>query len=643
MENQKSVIEVNIATLLGEAEEHLKRTEYAEAGNSAKRALNALAADEGHETSVADKAHALFIIGAALEGVGSYQDSLEQCSNALFLAESASNLALQSRILCEIALVRSLQGDSTTGLTTAAKALNLAEMADNKELEARCYITMGNACINLADYTTSLKYNEHALAIYAEFKNERGRMIALNNIGSDYHYLGNYVLSLQHQSQAVTIAEEIGASVDLARFRCNIATIYKVLGDYTRAIEIYDSALAGAKEAANPRVIGLILSNLGCFYSEMGDFHRSLGYHFQSLALHEKTFEKTAIPTDLNGIGVTYFNLREFPKALEYAERGLNTSQQIGDLRGVRVALSTKAGILYELGDLEGAYYGYLASLKHGREILNTQEDVALDLFNLACILERQGEFEEAIVRCEEALELATELCDKFVIVAARKQMAVLFEKKGDIVKAHQHLKQFLELEKELNSEESKKKVEAFNLRVAIADKERDAELARLRAEQSEAALRLKERDLANTASSLAAQTELLGNFRADLRKIVLRPDRYEPEDIIRQVKAKLKELPCEMIDFSKFEGQFATVHPEFRARLETTYPELTPQEVKMCMLIHVNLQSAAIARLMCLSERSVEGHRLNIRKKFGLTKEQTLAEALRKIDGGGEKMKDER
>src|SRR4051812_39172716 len=108
-----------------------------------------------------------------------------------------------------------------------------------------------------------------------------------------------------------------------------------------------------------------------------------------------------------------------------------------------------------------------------------------------------------------------------------------------------------------------------------------------MKAQQAEASPRPNERELANTASSLGAQTELLSNFRTDLRKSGQRPDQYEPETVIKQVRERLKELPCEMIDFGKFEAQFATVHPEFRAKLELTYPELSPAEVRMCMLLH--------------------------------------------------------
>ncbi len=268
------------------------------------------------------------------------------------------------------------------------------------------------------------------------------------------------------------------------------------------------------------------------------------------------------------------------------------------------------------------------------REEIKLDEGASATLISIGSLLAEEEQFGEAIEKLEEGLALAEKLGERREASEAHKELATIYKKVGDSANTLEHTEKYHALKEEIFSDDTRKRVEAFNFRVATANKERDLKLARLEKEQAEAALRLKERDLANTASSLAAQTELLGNFRADLRKIVLRPDRYEPEDIIRQVKAKLKELPCEMIDFSKFEGQFATVHPEFRAKLETTYPDLTPQEVKMCMLIHVNLKTPAVARLMCLSERTVEKHRENIRKKLDVKKGEDLAELLRKLDG---------
>ena len=92
-----------------------------------------------------------------------------------------------------------------------------------------------------------------------------------------------------------------------------------------------------------------------------------------------------------------------------------------------------------------------------------------------------------------------------------------------------------------------------------------------------------------------------------------------EPIATLRKIKEKLKDLPCESIDWLKFEKEFAAVHPEFRKLLKSKHPSLTAQEARLCLLLRVGMKSHEAARLMCISERGVESHRANIRRKLGL------------------------
>jgi len=51
--------------------------------------------------------------------------------------------------------------------------------------------------------------------------------------------------------------------------------------------------------------------------------------------------------------------------------------------------------------------------------------------------------------------------------------------------------------------------------------------------------------------------------------------------------------------------------------------------EVKVCALLKLKLMPLDIAQLLCLSERSVEWHRLNVRKKLGVARGQDVYEVL--------------
>ena len=189
-----------------------------------------------------------------------------------------------------------------------------------------------------------------------------------------------------------------------------------------------------------------------------------------------------------------------------------------------------------------------------------------------------------------------------------------------------EHALQFHEECLQLIKNESDEKQRTIT-KVENKRREQEKKILQLELEKKEIAAIGQERELAHTASQLAAQTDLLGRFRNDLRLIVR--ETSDPVDALRLVKQKLKDLPCEQIDWGKFEADFISVHPEFRRTLSAQHPNLTPQETKMCVLVRLGLKNAEIARLTCLSERTVDNHRFNLRKKLGLKTEQSLSQVL--------------
>src|SRR5690606_23960093 len=67
------------------------------------------------------------------------------------------------------------------------------------------------------------------------------------------------------------------------------------------------------------------------------------------------------------------------------------------------------------------------------------------------------------------------------------------------------------------------------------------------------------------------------------------------------------------------FEEHFEQTHDEFITRIAQVYPSLSSMELKVCALLKLNISSKEIARLLSLSIRTINPHRLNIRKKLGL------------------------
>ena len=97
-----------------------------------------------------------------------------------------------------------------------------------------------------------------------------------------------------------------------------------------------------------------------------------------------------------------------------------------------------------------------------------------------------------------------------------------------------------------------------FRIEREVEKKEQERELFKVRSESLE-------RDLAVSATNLAAQTELLSVFREELRTIVRQFD--EPVTALKRIKDKLKELPCESVDWVKLDKEFASYYGAMGAR----------------------------------------------------------------------------
>lgn len=84
--------------------------------------------------------------------------------------------------------------------------------------------------------------------------------------------------------------------------------------------------------------------------------------------------------------------------------------------------------------------------------------------------------------------------------------------------------------------------------------------------------------------------------------------------------------------DLLAFQTTFDSVHHDFFAKLQETYPELNSKDKQLCAYIKMNLQSKEIAPLLNISVRGVEISRYRLRKKLGLQEGENLAEFLQKF-----------
>ena len=156
-----------------------------------------------------------------------------------------------------------------------------------------------------------------------------------------------------------------------------------------------------------------------------------------------------------------------------------------------------------------------------------------------------------------------------------------------------------------------------------------ESELIALRNENLEADINFKNSELASSAMHLVKKGELLTKVKGELAQVMKKLDN---EHAIGELKKMVKTLgEDENIDkeWESFTKHFDKVHSDFLVELKEKHPTITPNELKLCAYLRMNLSTKEIAQLMNISVRGVEIGRYRLRKKLQIPSEKNLFDYL--------------
>jgi ligand-binding sensor domain-containing protein/DNA-binding CsgD family transcriptional regulator len=156
-----------------------------------------------------------------------------------------------------------------------------------------------------------------------------------------------------------------------------------------------------------------------------------------------------------------------------------------------------------------------------------------------------------------------------------------------------------------------------------------EGELAALRNEKLEAEINFKNSELASSAMHLVKKGELLSKVKGELSQVMKGFDNPQAATELKKMIKTLNEDDHIDQEWEKFAHHFDKVHSDFVLQLKDKHPTITPNELKLCAYLRMNLSTKEIAQLMNISVRGVEISRYRLRKKLGITSETSLFDYL--------------
>ena len=172
---------------------------------------------------------------------------------------------------------------------------------------------------------------------------------------------------------------------------------------------------------------------------------------------------------------------------------------------------------------------------------------------------------------------------------------------------------------------------EAIANRVKYMSTVYELELKKKEVMQQKSEIDFKTQELNMTTYHLNQRNQLLNDLKQnieDLKKAKSKADVVFSTITKRIDQAFVKEEEEKI----RFREKFDEAHRGFIAKLHLAYPDLSPTECRICALLRSGFNTKEISNLLSTSSRNIENHRVRIRAKLNLTREDNLNLILTEI-----------
>jgi len=177
-------------------------------------------------------------------------------------------------------------------------------------------------------------------------------------------------------------------------------------------------------------------------------------------------------------------------------------------------------------------------------------------------------------------------------------------------------------------NKQSEKLIEENNLLLEIKELENEQQLMKIRNDQLSQDFEAKNKELAVSTMSLIKKDELLTLIKEDLKKSSDESNSRSIKSVISTITKNISEEDT----WKVFKEAFDTADKDFLKKIKLAHPSLTPNDLRLCAYLRLNLSSKEIAPLLNISVRSIEIKRYRLRKKMDLTHEKGLVEYILSI-----------
>jgi DNA-binding CsgD family transcriptional regulator/large-conductance mechanosensitive channel len=419
-----------------------------------------------------------------------------------------------------------------------------------------------------------------------------------------------------------------------------ISTINSRQGKYRETISLSKEAMKGfASSNDTTGYLGLIYNSLGEAYGYLGISDSS--DYFHRLALKERLLTKKFIYLPGSYINVATIELKNENRnqSRVYYDRALFIADSMGN-RQAKVMSLLGIGKWYLHFDKDDKKAE--ENFQEAANIASGLSDKSFYLKSLSQILllkKQQGKYEESLKYADEIQRLKDTLATwekeritkslevQFDVSEKDRQLNIVQEEKniatltnyilwgtiGFLILIAMGVILFL---KKIN------KRDKLLLKTREELEKVTEEQKKLKEQQMLNEIEYKESQLSAMAVQMAQKNELLIELKEKMES-VSNPSKDDP---LYKIINKGLNQDKEWTDFNSY---FESINKNFYSRIKQAYPDISPNDLKICALIKLNLSIKEMAEILNIAPDSVKTSRYRLRKKLQLNSEENLTDFI--------------
>ncbi len=513
--------------------------------------------------------------------------------------------------------------------------------------QAGRYLEQGWQLLVQDNDTGALKNFQLAYQAATEEHNTADAALSLLNMGI-CTYGTSYSNGLHYATAALAEYKKLegndAATAKAGRLKCLqlISTIYSRQGKYKEAIELSRQVLSGFGSLADTNGYrGLANASLGTCYDKLGRADSATWYYQQALDEWLKTKNYIYLPSAYIYAGDIAAKTGDKQKAMDMYGRAMHIADSMHNKQAEVTAMLAI-----------GKWHSVAGNIREAERLFLQAHTVATDLSDkafylntlnaLALFSKETGNYRQAVAYEEEIAALKDSLnnWEKDKIVKSLEVQFRVQQTQQELTQSKQDHKiarltnyilwgaillitlfssGIIFLLRRIHLRDKQLLATKETLIQAINEEKHQKELLM----QNE--IEYKEKQL----SALVLQMQQKNELMQELKDRIEQDTKTAEDATLNKIINKGVNHDKEWSDFNTY---FESINKNFYSKLKSEYPDISPNDLKICALIKLNMSTKEMAGVLNISPDSVKTARYRLRKKLQLETEDNLTEFILSI-----------